>query len=176
MDKVNPETVIVKDSKFGKGIFATTDLPKKSVLFNITGTPITFEDTLRLGSSECYSLQVGIDKYIIPDHPFHLSNHSCEPNCGLTRSLQFITLRDVAKGEELCWDYSTSMLERHWEMKCECGSPKCRYTIRDFDLLPVNFQEKYLKMKIVLPFITEELYGLPTIERNTSSRVAAVGK
>jgi Proteins containing SET domain len=172
MDKVNPETVVVKDSKFGKGLFTTTDLPKKTILFKITGTPLTFKDTLKLGDGECYSLQVGIDKYIIPDHPFHLSNHSCDPNCGLTRNLEYFTLREVYKGEELCWDYSTSMLEKHWEMKCKCGSPLCRHIIQDFDLLPFNIQEKYLRMKIVLPFITEELYGLPTILRANNSKVA----
>jgi hypothetical protein len=176
MDNVSPETVIVKDSRFGKGIFTTAHLPAKTVLLKITGIPLTFEQTLKLGRDECYSLQVGIDKYIIPDAPFHLSNHSCDPNCGITRSMEFVTLRDIAEGEELFWDYSTSMLERHWEMKCKCGTPDCRHTIRDFDLLPSSLQDKYLRMKIVLPFIMEELYDLPTIQTTNSPRIFAVRK
>lgn len=176
MDNINPETVIVKPSKHGKGIFTTIDLPKNSILFQISGKPITFEQTLKLGTNECYSLQIGIDKYIIPHYPFHFSNHSCEPNCGITRNMEYITLRDISKGEELCWDYSTSMLEKHWKMQCECGSSQCRHLIQDFDLLPDNIQEKYLRLKVVLPFITEELYGLPTIERAAKSAVFAFGK
>ncbi len=77
MEKVNPVTVIVKDSKFGKGIFTPTHLPQNTILFKITGKPLNFEQTLQLGGDECYCLQIGIDKYIIPNHPFHLSNHCC---------------------------------------------------------------------------------------------------
>lgn len=157
MEQTQPETVIIKPSKFGKGIFTTADLPKNSVLFKVIGTPINFDQTLELGADECYSLQVGFDKYIIPDHPFHLSNHSCVPNCGINAQMEFITLREIQKNEELFWDYSTSMLERHWIMKCECGHTGCRKIIKDFDLLPVPVQNKYLQMGIVLPFIVEYL-------------------
>ena len=176
MEAANPETVIVKDSNFGKGIFTTVDLPKKSVLFKITGKSLSFEETLKLGSNECYCLQVALDKYIIPGHPFHLSNHSCSPNCGITRNMEFITLRDINEGEELCWDYSTSMMERHWTLQCGCGHLNCRHLIVDFDLLPSQVQETYLHMKIVLPFIVEEIYGLPTIQRAGGTKLAAGGK
>ena len=159
--------------KHGKGLFTTIDLPKNSGLFKITGRPITFEQTLKLGSKECYSLQIGIDKYIIPHYPFCFSNHSCNPNCGITRNMEFVTLRNILKGEELYGDYSTSMLERHWEMICECGAKDCRHIIRDFDLLPFNLQEKYIDLKIVLPFITKALYGLPTIQKAGSYRISA---
>ncbi|HUS02109.1 MAG TPA: SET domain-containing protein [Chitinophagaceae bacterium] len=174
--ETSPETVIVKDSKFGKGIFAPVYLPKKSVLFKIKGKPITFEETLKLGEDECYTLQVTMDKYIIPDHPFHLSNHSCQPNCGINRKMEFITLQDINAGEELCWDYSTSMMERHWTLQCNCGYPDCRHIIGDFDLLPAPVQERYLDMRVVLPFIIEELYGLPTIERANYQKMVATGK
>lgn len=176
MDKANPDPVIVKDSKFGKGIFSSINLPKKTPLFNISGKPISFEQTLELGSDECYSLQIAINKYIIPDYPFHLSNHSCQPNCGINRQMQFITLRDIKAGEELCWDYSTSMMERHWTMQCDCGSIDCRHLIEDFDTLPAHIQERYLHLNIVMPFIVEELYGLPTIEAINTPKRMTVGK
>ena len=60
-------------------------------------------------------------------------------------------------GEELFWDYSTSMLERHWTMICNCGNQNCRKIITDFDLLPNALQGEYIKMNIVLPFILNEL-------------------
>ncbi|MDQ6757921.1 MAG: SET domain-containing protein [Bacteroidota bacterium] len=165
MEQQNPETIIVKDCKFGKGIFTTIDLPKNSVLFKITGKPLTFDGTLALGNDECYCLQIAINKYIIPDYPFHLSNHSCDPNCGINRRMEFITLRNVTAGEEILWDYSTSMLEKHWAMQCDCGSLNCRQIIRDFDELTMDVQERYLNMEIVLPYIVEHLYGLPKIEQ-----------
>ncbi len=79
MEKAKAESVVVKDSKFGKGIFTTVNLPSKSVLFKITGKPLTFEQTLALGDNECYSLQVSKNKYIIPNPPFIFSNHSVPP-------------------------------------------------------------------------------------------------
>lgn len=176
MRKPNPETVIVKDSKFGKGIFTTIDRPKKSIILKITGNALTFEETLQLGSSECYSLQVATDKYIIPDHPFLLSNHCCQPNCGINRKMEFIAIRDIKAGEELCWDYSTSMLERHWTMQCNCGYYDCRHLIGDFDMLPIHIQERYLHMRVVLPFIVEEIYGQPVIERADTAKILVSGK
>ena len=170
MDQTNAETVIVKNSKYGKGIFTSVNLAKDSVLFKITGTPLNFGNTLELGNDECYCLQVGVDKYIIPDHPFHLSNHSCNPNCGINKNMEFFTLQNIAEGEELCWDYSTSMLEKHWQMECKCDSPECRHVIKDFDQLPENLQDKYLHMDVVLLFIIECIYGLPTIKASKSRR------
>jgi hypothetical protein len=174
--KAKPETVIIKDSNFGKGIFTSIDLPKKSVLFTVAGKPLTFNDTLELGEDECYTLQVAMDRYILPDAPFRLSNHSCQPNCGINNKMEFVTLRDIKAGEELFWDYSTSMMERHWTMHCDCGHHECRHLIGDFDMLPIHIQERYLHMRIVLPYIVEELWGLPTIQPVTSSKKMALGK
>ena len=64
-------------------------------------------------------------------------------------------LTKIKAGEELFWDYSTSMLERRWTMQCECNEKNCRKKITDFDLLPTELQLKYLQMNIVLPFIAQ---------------------
>lgn len=162
--QIQTDSVAVKNSRFGKGIFATSDLPKHTILFTITGDPLNFQDTLSLGHNECYCLQTDIDKYIIPHFPFNFSNHSCEPNCGITENFEFITLRFIEKGGELLWDYSTSMLEKHWIMNCKCGSDNCRQIIRDFDLIPPETQERYLQLGIVLPFIIKQLFSVQKIE------------
>src|SRR5689334_13203300 len=120
MEEPTLETVAIGNSRFGKGIFAMKDFPAGSVLLKITGSPLSFHDTISLGEKECYCLQTGIDKYIIPDLPFRYSNHSCSPNCGINKNFELITLRPLRKGEEITWDYSTSMLERSWTMECDC--------------------------------------------------------
>lgn len=145
----------IQQSKFGKGLFASVDIPKNTVITRVTGRPMNFADTVALKEKESHTLQTGIDQYILCDPPFLYSNHSCEPNCGLTPNLELKTLRNIRQGEELLWDYSTSMLERHWTMKCNCGSAGCRGLITDFDLLPEQLQQKYIRLNIVLPFIVE---------------------
>jgi hypothetical protein len=155
MEKSVTEIIAVKDAKFGKGLFATQNISKGFPLIKIRGRKLTFSDSLLLGDKESYCLQVNIDKYIIPDEPFIYSNHSCDPNCGINKKLELITLRPLLKGEEITWDYSTSMLERHWTMQCQCGSPFCRQVITDFDLLPKHTQNLFLHLGIVMPYIAK---------------------
>ena len=151
------ELITVKESNFGKGIFATRPISQGSIIIAIKGERINFTGSLDLGNREPYCLQVGMDKYIIPESPFLYSNHSCDPNSGINSKLELFALRPIAEGEELLWDYSSSMLERHWTMRCHCGSPGCRQVITDFDLLPGDTQELYIRLGIVLPFIVHYL-------------------
>ena len=145
-------------SRFGKGLFATRPISQGTIITKLKkGIPFHFQDTLAMGNKESHSLQIGPEEYIMCPTPFLYSNHSCDPNAGLNSKLEMVAVRDIASGEEICWDYSTSMMERHWEMVCGCGSQQCREVVRDFDLLPVHVQSRYLQMQIVLPFIQELL-------------------
>jgi len=157
MDNGQRQLITVQDSKFGKGTFATRNISKGSPIITIRGEKLDFSDSLSLGERESYCLQVGIDSYIIAEVPFRYSNHSCDPNRGVKSQLELVALRPIAEGEEVLWDYSSSMLERHWTMRCHCGSPSCRQLIADFDLLPKHVQEYYLQLGIVLPFIVRYL-------------------
>ena len=58
---------------------------------------------------------------------------------------------------EIVFDYSTTMLERHWELDCGCKSQHCRLRIRDFDLIPATLQRHYLSLGIVQSFIVSAL-------------------
>ena len=65
-------------------------------------------------------------------------NHSCNPNAGLKikgRDVFIVAIKNILKGNEVAWDYSTTMDETDWEMTCACGSRNCRHRIRDFRFL-----------------------------------------
>ena len=155
---VSERGIEIRDSKFGKGLFAAQNIPSCTTVCSIKGQHISFKETLLLGDKESHCIQIGINEYIFCEPPFLYSNHSCNPNCGINANLELFALRNIAAGEELFWDYSTSMLERHWTMNCFCGSDNCRKLVNDFDLLSLELQEKYLRMNIVLPFIIDELH------------------
>jgi hypothetical protein len=157
MDKSFENLIEIKDSKFGKGLFAKRDLSTGTVICKVTGKELNFSDTVELHEKESHTLQIDFDKYIYCESPFLYSNHSCEPNCGVNAYLDLFTLKNIKAGEELFWDYSTSMFERHWTMKCDCGKKSCRKIITDFDLLPQKIQSKYLRLNIVFPFIVHFL-------------------
>ena len=157
MDKSFENLIEVKDSKFGKGLFAKRDLPSGAIICKAIGKELNFSDTVELHDKESHTLQVDFDKYIYCEPPFLYSNHSCEPNCGVNVNMELFTLKNIKAGEELFWDYSTSMLERHWTMQCACGKKTCRKIVTDFDLLPQKIQSKYLRLNIVFPFIVHFL-------------------
>jgi uncharacterized protein len=148
----------VRSSADGKGLFAAQDIPSDTVLLKIEkGKELSLAETLALKENESYCLQIGADIYIALHYPFFLANHSCNPNCGINGKLEFFTSAPVSKGEELRWDYSTSMLERSWTMKCNCGEKNCRKEISDFDQLPYPLQRAYIRRGIVMPFIIDLL-------------------
>lgn len=151
------ELVRIEDTQKGKGLFANVALKQGTVVTNVHGEHITFEDTTKLGENESFCVQITLKDYVVPAPPFYYANHSCNPNCGLNDKLELITIRAIQANEEINWDYSTSMLERHWVMKCECGAQNCRGVVNDFDLLPKDVQQNYLQKGIVLPFIVEHL-------------------
>lgn len=146
-------SIEIRESEFGKGLFAKKDLEEGSVICRITGKQLNFTQTLLLKEKESHCIQVDLDKYILCEPPFLYSNHSCNPNSAINEHLELFALKNINAGEEIFWDYSTSMLERHWTMKCHCGENNCRGIITDFDLLPAAVQSNYLRMNIALPFI-----------------------
>ena len=77
------------------------------------------------------------------EHLDNYLNHSCEPNLGFVDgTLVHIALRDIEEGEELLWDYSTSMNEPGWSLPCYCGSSQCRGRIQSYCDLPDAWREK----------------------------------
>jgi SET domain-containing protein len=152
------DSMEIKESRFGKGLFAKKKITAGTVLCSIPlGKELNFDKSVQLKDKESHALQIDFDRYILCVPPFLYSNHSCNPNCGINPAFEMIALRDIRAGEELFWDYSTSMLERHWTMKCACGEKNCRKNITDFDLLPQKIQSKYLELNIVFPFIAHFL-------------------
>ncbi|MBD0333136.1 MAG: SET domain-containing protein-lysine N-methyltransferase [Chitinophagaceae bacterium] len=157
MDCPVDSAIEVRSSRFGRGLFAKQMIPAFSFLCKATGKILSFSETVQLAERESHCLQIDHDKYILCEPPFLYSNHSCTPNCALNEHLELISIKKIQKDEELVWDYSTSMYERHWTMQCKCGTKRCRKIINDFDLLPLDIQIDYLKRKMVLPFIVSRL-------------------
>ena len=147
----------VETSQQERKVVAKKDLPADTLLCRFWGPLISYSDTKTLNQKESYALQVSPDAYRLLDPPYRYFNHSCEPNCGLNPALDLVVIKPVREGEELCWDYSTSMLERDWNMECRCGKAQCRKVIGDFDRLPPSLQEFYISLNIVQAYILKAL-------------------
>ena len=57
------------------------------------------------------TMQIDDRLYLVPAETAEhgdFVNHSCEPNCGLMGATVVVAMRDIAVGEELCFDYAMS--------------------------------------------------------------------
>lgn len=152
--------VRIAECDLGRGVFAAEDIRKGEVAFQFTGKVITLEQVMAKGSQQSNPIQIGSQTYIDVESPGVFINHSCEPNGGIVRDVFLIALRDIARGEQVCLDYSTTMSENMWTMECRCGSPRCRGVVRDFHHLPAELKAHYLRLNIVQEFIVGQFHGL----------------
>ena len=152
--------LILAPSRNGKGVFANKYFKKGELIIRIKG-PILNEDDIEFDSYEDeHSIQIGEETYLGPSgKKDDFINHSCNPNSGvkLTKKDFFlIAIKDIKKGEEITWDYSTWANEP-WEMDCNCGTKNCRKKIKSFNYLPKKLQQKYIKLGIVPKYILKHI-------------------
>ena len=130
----------------GKGVFAREWIPAGTRLIEYTGERITQEEGDRRypwdDSGPYHTLLFKIEDDLLVDGGVggNLSrwiNHSCEPNCTSViedRRIYIDSLRDIAPGEELTFDYHFVTQDRHTpavkrRFPCRCGAPSCRGTL-----------------------------------------------
>src|SRR4051794_22216368 len=121
--------LIVRETEHGRGVFAGKPIPAGAHLIRFTGPLLSYAQT----SPQTYALQVGPDVYIgASGGPDDFINHSCEPNAGFRiegTAADLHAIRDIAAGEEILFDYSTTLDEDDFEMECWCGAAGCRRRI-----------------------------------------------
>jgi SET domain-containing protein len=133
----------------GRGLFAVANIERGEVVC-VKGGYIFDRAKLRelqprLGPAE---IQIGADLFIGPiaaaerDGGMIFSNHSCDPNIGVTGQIVFVALRDIAAGEELTHDWATTD-DDDYELECRCGAARCRGIITGQDWRREDLQAKY---------------------------------
>lgn len=113
----------------GRGVFALEPIARGTRVLALSGRLLPTEAL----TDDLLALQVGVDLWLCSDGALldDFVNHSCEPNAGfLDGEPVLYSLRDITAGEEICWDYSTSISEPGWSLECACGSARCRGVVR----------------------------------------------
>jgi SET domain-containing protein len=130
----------------GNGVFATRKIPAGARIIEYAGKRITEAQAEK---------RFGLD----PDNPHHTFffslengklidggdqgndarwiNHACEPNCEAQEDkgrVYIHALRDIARGEELSYDYGLVIEEKMSKAlkeayACRCGAAECRGTM-----------------------------------------------
>lgn len=150
----------IKEERNGKGLFTITKLNKNDFVFNVVGQKVHFEKLFEIeGDSLNNSFRYSLNYYLMPSRKdlAYFINHSCEPNVRIERKRKeifFSALRDIEKGEEIVFDYSTILAKDDiWTMKCNCGTRSCRQLIKRYDKLPKKVLTMYLKEKLIPGYI-----------------------
>jgi uncharacterized protein len=149
--------MVVRDCELGRGLFADRSYATGEEILRFEGRTVTGQAVAELGADECYMIQIGQNLYLEPLPPGRYTNHSCSPNAAIRGDYRLVALIPIARGGQICFDYSTTMSENNWTMTCRCGSSNCRGVIRDFGELPADLQRRYLDLGIVQSFIVDEL-------------------
>jgi SET domain-containing protein len=146
----------------GRGIFACAEVQQGEEILEFSGPLVSrAELPSPYPVDQDYYLQVGTDQFLGPSGGVDdLINHSCDPNAGVVVSsngTKLIAIRRIRAGEEIRFDYSTTMDNFPCELNCFCRFAICRGRIRDFLLLPAHVQQRYVSLGIVPDYILAKL-------------------
>jgi uncharacterized protein len=131
-----------RTSGTGEGLFAKVNFKKGNLIF-------TWEGVLKKGRYPCYVggrwLQIEKCQWIAPlrNNPGWYINHSCNPNSGIKNSVKIVAMKNIRRGEEVTFDYSTSESENGWYLICHCEDKNCRRIIRSYKFLSTELKLKY---------------------------------
>ncbi|HEV3144359.1 MAG TPA: SET domain-containing protein [Gemmataceae bacterium] len=137
----DPKLEIRRAGAKGRGVFALEPIGKGQRVLALEGRILRSEDL----TDDMLALQVGPDLWLCSLGSLldDFVNHSCEPNTGFTTGETILyALRNIEAGEEVCWDYSTSISEAGWSLDCCCGSPSCREVVRPWGELTANERDR----------------------------------
>ena len=125
----------IRDSKIHRrGVYALERIPAGRKVIEYTGEKISRRETKRRGTIHV-TYMFTLDAYWTIDGSVggsgaEIINHACDPNlyARIQRGhILYISRRAIEPGEELTVDYLFS--DQVQDIKCHCGSPKCRGTI-----------------------------------------------
>jgi len=142
--------LVVKESFIGgKGVFAKTLIPKGERIVFLEGEKVSLSEVRqRIAEGTLSSddpLQVGDEEFLLLEQElsYHF-NHSCNPNAGVRGKNELFALRNIQKGEEIMFDYSTTEVpDTPWSMKCVCGDSSCRKLVAGLLSIPTEQLQKY---------------------------------
>ena len=149
----------------GKGTFAIEPIAKGEYITTLTGELVHTKDinklSASLGLAENDPLQIEDETFIFLDYESKVINHACTPNAGIRNKSDLYALRDISVGEEITYDYSTTVgTNDSLNMTCSCHSSQCRQTIGNILTIPTATLKQYRELDALPAFIKRQLARL----------------
>ena len=143
----NRRRIAVRHSPIhGRGVFALRRIPKGARIIEYKGKLITDKEAdrrySRMHQNSPHTMLFSLDGGWVIDatrygNSARWVNHSCAPNCEIEEEGRRVFIeagRDIGPGEELTYDYTLQIGEKHTqkakrEHACFCGARRCRGTM-----------------------------------------------
>ena len=129
----NSMSLVIRRSKIhGDGVYATAQIKKGAIVAEYSGPRLTNEaaDALYDYSPRTYLFGLLDGEHVIDgDGIAAFINHSCDPNCEadeIRGRVIIRTIRRIAAGEELAYDYNLYDGDPEDSAPCCCGAMACR--------------------------------------------------
>ena len=131
----------------GRGVFATADIPAGRSVSVFGGYVCDLEEFHQLDEHrQTHSIQIDDGLFMVcaeGEEPADFLNHSCDPNLGIVGNVLLVTMRAVAAGEELTFDYAMCDDDPYDEFECACETTGCRTKVTGNDWMLPELQERY---------------------------------
>ncbi len=122
----------IKPSKIdGNGAYALQSIPARRKIGNMDGEVISLREARKRAAKvkRIAMVEFGDGRALDATHDKSLRfiNHSCGPNTYMRVAhsmVEFYTLRDIKKGEELTCNYGPT--HHDGKLPCRCGAPGCK--------------------------------------------------
>jgi hypothetical protein len=173
---------LIGRSRLGKTVHSADLHVPGTVLMRFRG-PVISADAVpnQLADASDRFVQIGPKTWLGPSGGVDdLVNHGCAPNAGLRfgpEGPELVAIEALLKGEEIRWDYSTTLVASNWTMHCKCGAPVCRQIVGDFRTVPRRVRMEYLRAGVLPDYAVADLRreletGLSEAERDLRELVA----
>ncbi|KAG5467039.1 hypothetical protein LSCM1_01219 [Leishmania martiniquensis] len=132
--------VVRPNGGMGQTAYARNKIAAGTRLFHCTGLVIPFPTM--------YTICVGAHQHLLFGDAAECIAHHCDPNVAVRigesgeGTLDFVTIRDIAKDEMITFNYTTTEWDMNAPFVCLCGSPKCAGTIQGFKHLQEADQQR----------------------------------
>lgn len=136
----NPLLIVQPNGEMGQTAYATADIPANTTLFHCTGLVVPFPTM--------YTICVGPHEHLLFGDAAECIAHHCDPNVAVrvgvsgARTFDFVTIRAIAKGEMVTFNYATTEWDMNTPFVCLCGSPSCAGTMQGFKHLKAADQQR----------------------------------
>jgi SET domain-containing protein len=167
-----PLIQIQKSPIAGHGVFATRSIKRGEKIHVMGGKPMTTKQMFRAVDSgkekSADPLLIGEGQYLDLDEVSRTFNHSCNPNGYLRGKCTLVALRNIRAGDEITYDYATTMVDGDvikalghpvWSCRCKCGARHCAGRIDQFNRLPPRRQAFYLRNGYAPDFVLRKYLG-----------------